>query len=74
MMTKYQAVLLRFVKVFIAAALGSLIITSITDAHTWTELATALAAVGFAAVKAGVAGVILAAEKFFTWQDSTPQG
>lgn len=69
MSPKYQVVLNRFVKAFVAGFLSTAASVTLQSAATWTELGTALNALLLAGIIGGISGVLMAAEKWSRWVD-----
>ncbi len=69
--TKLRAIVVRFIKGGIAGALSSVTVISFANISTWTELGTALVSLTLALTVGFITGVIMAAEKWATWTDST---
>ncbi len=69
-MNKYNAVLLRFGKAFIAGAFSTAgSVTYFAGVKTWGELGTALGALGVSLVIGGITGVLMAGEKWYNWKE-----
>lgn len=70
-MTKYQSVLLRFLKGFIAGGLGEIapLLSGGITIHTTSDLKT----IGLALIVPFVSGGILAVEKLLSWTDAPQQ-
>lgn len=66
---KVKVVLKRFARAFVSGAVASALWVSATDVTTWAELGTALNALAISATIGGVAGIIMAGDKLFRWEE-----
>lgn len=64
-----QAVLRRFTKAFIAGALSTITVISVSGVNSFSDLAMAVKVLALMGVVGGINGVILAGEKFINWQE-----
>lgn len=65
----WQSVGIRFVKAFLAGAAGSITVTSVQNSASWSDLKTALINLALAGTIGGIAGILLAFEKWATWTE-----
>ena len=68
---KIKSILIRLLKGFIAGAVATLAtaVAVLNNVHTWTDLYTAFSMLALSAMIGGVTGLVLAAEKWASWQD-----
>lgn len=68
-MEKAKSIAFRFLKAFVAGSVSTLgTITYFAGVTTWTQLAVALNALLLALVIGGISGVLMAAEKWYSWE------
>jgi hypothetical protein len=58
-----KSLVLRFVRAFVAGAVGTML-TTLTFAGGWSELGSWLAALGLGAIVGGISGVLQTADKY----------
>ena len=66
---KARSVINRLVKAFIFGAIGNVGLVTIVLPKTWAEIPTILAMFGFAFVAGGITGVLMAIQKWYSWED-----
>jgi hypothetical protein len=59
-----KRVLLRFVRAFVAGAVGTMV-TIVPLTGSWNELGTWLSSLALAGIIGGISGVLMAADKYF---------
>lgn len=64
-----EALLRRFVKAFISGALSAATLISIVTPGSWQELQTALSLLLISMVIGGINGVLMAAQKWWSWKE-----
>jgi len=68
-MTKYQAVLMRFMKGMLAGVASSISLVTLQQPTMWSEFKVLLSSLGIAVVFGAITGLVLAIEKSFTWKE-----
>ena len=71
-MTKLKSVIQRFLKVFIASAFASMVVVTIKQPAVWKEFIPLLNSLAMAGAYGGLAGAMLAYEKWATWTELPP--
>lgn len=67
---KYQAILKRFFKGFVSGAITAMIGVAIFVPKDFTELKTILVALLLAGIAGGINGLLLAIQKWVSWDDA----
>lgn len=68
---KYSAVLIRFLKGIIAGAVASMGMVTIAQPAVWSSFGSILNSLGLAAAFGGLTGLLLALQKWASWDDSS---
>jgi len=66
---KFQSIFNRFLKGAIASAITSMGVVSISQPSVWGEFSTILSSLAIAGVYGGITGLLLALQKWASWQD-----
>ena len=67
-MNKWTSIGLRFLKAFIAGSLSTAVLITVTDPTNWQEVSYAFAALATSMMVGGINGVIMAAQKWWSWK------
>ena len=65
---------MRLLKGFISGAVTSMIMISVVAPTNWTQLITVMNILAVAGIFGGINGVILAAQKWYSWTELPPGG
>jgi hypothetical protein len=68
-MTKFKAIIQRFLKGIIAGAVASMLMVSITQPTAWVDFNSLLNSLGLACAFGGITGFLLALQKWVSWED-----
>ena len=71
-MDKLKSVSMRFLKVFLASAFASMVVVSIKQPTIWGEFIPLLNNLAMAGAYGGIAGSLLAYEKWASWTELPP--
>lgn len=66
---KVYAVAKRFLRAFVAGAAGTMLPMLVFSGEDWGDLQIWFIRLSIAGIAGGVAGVIMAADKWYRWQD-----
>lgn len=66
---KIKAVLFRFAKGFISGAITTMTLVPFVTVTSWKELQTWICALTIAGCFGGINGMLLAAQKYYSWKD-----
>lgn len=64
---------MRLLKGFVSGAVTSMVMISVVAPENWTQLLTVVNVLAVAGIFGGINGVLLAAQKWYSWTD-TPIG
>jgi len=69
MLKKNKSIINRFIKGAIAGAVSSMILVTTQIPQTWTDIHSTLNALAIAGVSGAVTGLLLALQKWVSWED-----
>jgi len=69
MLKKNKSIINRFIKGAIAGAVSSMILVTTQIPQTWTDVHSTLNALAIAGVSGAVTGLLLALQKWVSWED-----
>jgi uncharacterized membrane protein len=72
-MEKFKVILYRFVRGFVASAVSAMILVIPNSTTSWQDFQTWTTALAIAGMFGGMTGALLALDKFFRFEDKTPQ-
>jgi uncharacterized membrane protein len=67
---KYKAIVTRFLKGIIAGAVASMGMVALTQPTAWSDFSSLLNTLGMACAFGGITGLLLALQKWASWDNS----